>query len=78
MRRLAAGVGAGAGAVLLAGVAVLALRGADSTTSYDEQAAVDAYRAAAGPSASPSASPARRQRGSVPSTGGAPLASAMP
>lgn len=58
--RPAAGVGAGAALVLLAGVGVLVLRGSDTTTSYDESAAVSAFRdAAAAPTPSPSAAPSR-------------------
>lgn len=53
-RRTAAAVAAGATLVLLAGVAVLTLRGADTTTTYDEQAALDGFRAASSPTPSPS------------------------
>lgn len=57
-RRTAAAVAAGATLVLLAGVAVLALRGADTATTYDEQAALDGFRAASSPTPSPSPSAA--------------------
>lgn len=53
-RRTATAVAAAATLVLLAGVAVLALRSADTTTTYDEQAAIDGFRAASSPTPGPS------------------------
>lgn len=53
-RRTSAAVAAGATLVLLAGIAVLALRGADTTTTYDEQAALDGFRAGSSPTPGPS------------------------
>ena len=69
-RRTTAAVAAGAVLVLAAGVGVLSLRGADTTTPYDESAALDGFRAGASPTptSSPSPSPSRSAKPSGPST----------
>lgn len=61
-RAAAVSVAAGAVLVLVGGIAVLSLRGADTTTPYDESAALEGFRAGTaapvGPSPVPTGTPA--------------------
>lgn len=68
--RAAVAVALGAVLVLVGGIAVLSLRGADTTTPYDESAALEGFRAGTGAPAGPSPSPT-----GTPSTSAAPSGS---
>lgn len=81
MRRAVPLVAAGASLVLLAGLGIVGLQGADTSRAYEEQSAVDAFRSAA---ASPSAGsavagsppPARAEPGGTASAAARPVAPA--